>query len=103
MQANVAIWQLPVSEQNLKYINRLFRNVPQNVNLNDYKKIWTGNIEVKDTESYTVLDRCWEVFNVEHPSDYTGRSLSVSDIVEYNGEFWGCQSLGWLKLQVFSA
>ena len=36
------------------------------------------------------------MLNEAHPSDYEARSLSVSDVVEFNNaEYWFCDSCGW--------
>lgn len=32
------------------------------------------------------------------PSDYTGRSISVGDIVETDGQLWYCDAYGWVPV-----
>ena len=32
------------------------------------------------------------------PSDYTGRSISVGDIVETEGQLWYCDAYGWVPV-----
>ena len=44
------------------------------------------------------LDDIYEMFNVSRPHDFKGHSMSASDVIEYNGEFWYCDSFGWKKL-----
>ena len=44
------------------------------------------------------LDDIYAMFNVSRPDDFKGHSLSVSDVVEYNGEFYYCDDIGWKKL-----
>lgn len=34
------------------------------------------------------------------PADFTGHSMSVSDIIEYpDGRLWFCDSIGWKEIQ----
>ena len=44
------------------------------------------------------LDDIYEAFNVSRPDDFHGHSMSVSDVVEYNGEYGYCDAVGWKKL-----
>ncbi len=38
----------------------------------------------------------FEVFNLAHPADYRGRSMSVGDIVMFGDEMiFACASVGW--------
>ena len=62
-----------------------------------------------ETEKDPCLDYIFETFNRNHrelglsceatPEDFTGHSMSVSDIVEYpDGRLWFCDSLGWKEI-----
>jgi len=44
------------------------------------------------------LDDIYFAFNVCIPADFKGHSLSVSDVVEYEGSFYYCDDFGWKKL-----
>lgn len=47
------------------------------------------------------LNYIFETFNRNRltPEDFTGHSMSVSDIVEYpDGRLWFCDSLGWKEI-----
>lgn len=46
------------------------------VNSRIYDKVYEGNT------SCSTLDEVYEMFNLHHPEDFKGWSLSVSDIVE---------------------
>lgn len=48
----------------------------------------------------TFLEDLFYVFNMDRPEDFTGHSMSVSDIVEVNGEFYYCDSFGWEKINL---
>jgi hypothetical protein len=50
------------------------------------------------------LEDIYMIFNLNHPEDYRGHSLSVSDIVsvvgykEIEDGYYFCDSFGWKKL-----
>lgn len=49
---------------------------------------------------YGVFNRGASIFDEETPEDFTGHSMSVSDIVETpDGKLWFCDSMGWREVQ----
>ncbi len=44
-----------------------------------YRHVYCGSLEPGSPQE--ALDNLWRKFNLDHPADYTGRSMSVSDIV----------------------
>jgi len=56
----------------------------------DYELVYSGNVsdqlmpEIENKSDEQILDRLFHIFNCEHPEDYRGRSMSVSDIVVIN-------------------
>ena len=59
-----------------------------------YDKVYAGEVPCEG------LEDVFRMFNVDHPQDYTGRSVSVSDVVEIideNGDstFHFCDTIGW--------
>ena len=63
-----------------------------------YDKIYEADVSCKS------LEDVFQRFNLEHPADYSGRSLSVSDIVEVVEDeklmpgFYFCDSIGFEKI-----
>lgn len=55
-----------------------------------------------DTDS---LDKLYVKFNIDHPADFTGRSLSMSDVVVLNDNgqrtAWYCDSFGFREMPGF--
>ena len=49
---------------------------PVTIDSSIYDLVYEGEVDCQD------LEDVFQVFNLHHPSDYRGRSLSVSDIVE---------------------
>ena len=59
-----------------------------------YDLVFDGELEVTGPEQVFVK------FNVDHPAGYTGRSLSMSDVVEFvdDGVFYFCDFIGFKKV-----
>ena len=59
-----------------------------------YDRVYEGDVECSN------LEEVYQMFNLNHPKDYMGRSLSVSDVVEVTyedgkSEFFFCDSIGF--------
>lgn len=69
----------------------------RDINLMDYDCVYTDSIDGEDPVA--VLENLYEMFNINHPLDFNGHSLSMSDIVvlfDDNGCRWYyCDSFGW--------
>lgn len=70
----------------------------KDVNASIYNKVYEGEMEIAS------LDAIYERFNTNHPADYIGRSLSVSDVVEIKKSnridpgFYFVDSIGFKKI-----
>lgn len=87
---NFKIYQLPV-ENKAKYMDYEF--VTENgimPALADYNMVYES-----EADDSTTLDDLFRKFNVAHPADFKGHSLSVSDIVEMDGKYYYCDDYGW--------
>ena len=68
------------------------------INAAIYDKVYSGEMECSSLESI------YQKFNVDHPADYKGRSLSVSDVVEIresdtlNPGFYFVDSIGFKSI-----
>lgn len=71
------------------------------INKSDYKKVYEGEVIV---DSFIiidqVLDKIFEKFNINHPTDFTCHSLSISDIVKINDDAYYCQPIGWKNINM---
>lgn len=66
--------------RNYKFMNLSFiERHGYQIHKEDYKMVYADRLWQGDT-----LDSLYEKFNIAHPEDYTGHSLSVSDIVVLN-------------------
>ena len=70
----------------------------EKVNAEIYDKVYEGDVDAQD------LEDVYRIFNVDHPDDYKGRSLSVSDVVEITDSekehpgFYYCDSIGFKEI-----
>ena len=85
---------------NMKLIDKLKLNIEQS----HYDKVYAGSAD-KKTSSNEVLESLFVKFNLQFPSDYRARSMSVSDIVVLNDhgkkQAYFCDSFGFVEVPQF--
>lgn len=99
----VRMYQLPVENERcfLSY------NEETKPNIDDYDLIYEMSVpkEIVDKNKDAFLEKLYFQFNTKHPSDYKGRSLSVSDVVtisdENESKAYFVNSFGYKKLSDF--
>ena len=68
--------------------------------LSDYNLVYASEIEL-DGDDIKVLEELFAIFNVNHPVDFRGHSLSMSDVVgikrpyEKEWHLYYCDDIGW--------
>jgi len=95
---NCRVWQLkPESDIIMRFIG--YEEMQKRFgepNPDAYQVVFDGTVESND------LEALYEKFNLEHPSGYTGHSLSMSDIVELYDEqgsqFYYCDLIGFKEV-----
>lgn len=65
--------------------------------IKDYIKTYDGEIDSNERD-IVILDILFEEFNLRHPDDFHGHSMSVSDVVILDGTIYFCDGLGWKKI-----
>ena len=70
--------------------------------MSDYGIVWSGVVD-DDKQREDVLEDLFEEFNLRHPKGYHSRSMSVSDIVEFELDdggllYYYCDPVGWKKI-----
>ncbi len=72
----------------------VLENLGVRVDKSNYERVYSAPLKESDT-----LDSIYETFNINHPKDFKGHSLSVSDIVvlhkEGKDEAWYVDSFGF--------
>jgi len=67
------------------------------IELENYNIVYEGELN-EDKIVNQLLEKLFYIFNVEHPKDFEGRSMSVSDIVKLDDKYYFCDSIGWKKI-----
>ena len=87
--------------ENTDYAFRSFN--PNKFNFGDYEERY--EMEFASADDKTDLEICeviFHIFNMRRPADFTGHSLSMSDIIELNrhgsSAFYYCNCCGFTKL-----
>lgn len=62
------------------------------VDKGNYEKVYEGEFESGN------LEELFQIFNIHHPEDFKGHSLSVSDVVIMEGVAYYCDSFGWEQI-----
>lgn len=97
------ILQLDTKDQDVLRDHKLFESwdildKTSGFNISQYKKVYEGEVEDQGGDLKT-LDHLFGVFNIHHPKDFRGHSLSVSDVVRLDGTDDYCDSLGWVNIK----
>ena len=80
------------------------RAVKRGFDLSHYEVVYEGTVDQdpEDINEYAdienILEELFITFNVNHPVDYKGHSLSVSDIICLDGAYYYVDRLGYKKL-----
>lgn len=85
---------------NMRLIDRLNLKIEQS----HYNKVYSGSTDAK-ASAEEVLESLFVKFNLHFPSDYRGRSMSVSDVVVLNengtDRAYFCDSFGFVQVPQF--
>lgn len=87
------IYQLDASLRS--FVERAFRPLDpaSPPNRAEYVRVYAG--EIRQSEDAHALEALFYAFNVCHPKDFRGRSLSMSDVVLLDERAYYCDSVGW--------
>ena len=80
-----------------RYAFRSWEEAEKYFSMDDYKLVYEGSI--KSDSDINILNKLWDVFNLDHPHDFRGHSMSMSDVVQINGKRYYCDSRGWKELK----
>jgi ABC-type lipopolysaccharide export system ATPase subunit len=93
------IYQMPSM---LRRMRAIFFEADTQVFHSDYVGVYRGEIkaEITPPEATTPyeLDTLFHKFNIEHPENYAGVSMSGGDVIMLEDEYYLCCSMGWAKL-----
>ena len=66
--------------------------------ISQYKKVYEGEVQ-EEKNLLRTLESIFEKFNLRHPSDFHGHSLSVSDVVVLDDVSYYCDSYDWINTE----
>ena len=95
MNYNVNIFQIDTNKASEKLFQP-FNGEP--IRMSDYKKVYTYTHKSNVRDEQKVLNEVYQMFNISHPEDFKGHSLSVSDIVQINGTPYYVDDYGFKKI-----
>lgn len=100
------ILQLDIDNLNVLRDHKLFEswdilNKTAGFNIHQYKKVYEGDVDetAGKEQQISVLDYLFMKFNLNHPDDFKGHSLSVSDVVILDGVKYYCDNYGWVNIE----
>lgn len=99
------IYQLDYSKESVKNSHKMFEGwcdlikFNDGFNFKDYKQVYEGETNLDEKfDNITILDNLFNKFNLNHPEDFRGHSLSVSDVITLDEKMYYCDNLGWKEI-----
>ena len=97
------ILQLDLDDPNVLKDHKLYSswnllNQCSKFDISQYKKVYEGEVQ-EEKNILRTLESIFEKFNLRHPSDFNGHSLSVSDVVVLDGVSYYCDSYDWINTE----
>lgn len=68
------------------------------LSLDDYKQVYEGEFEENTDSRLPIQEQIYLMFNITHPKDFKGHSLSMSDIISVDGKYYFCDSFGFREI-----
>ncbi|MCL2522962.1 MAG: YodL domain-containing protein [Erysipelotrichales bacterium] len=95
MKKDLKIYQLPAGCKTKfrSFKKTISESKDKMIDFSDYNIVYE-----KSDYCFNSLDDIYTKFNVNHPSDFKGHSLSISDIVQIGDEWHFVDSIGFNKL-----
>lgn len=87
---NILFWSFERIKKKIPNIKQQFRDY--------YDKVYEFTLNTKYKTDAQVLNDVYNMFNQDHPEDFRGHSLSVSDIVILEDKMYLCDSFRWIEL-----
>jgi len=100
------IYQLDHTKESVKNSHKMFERwewlikYDGGFNFQDYKQVYEGETNLDEKfDDITILDNLFTKFNLNHPEDFHGHSLSVSDVVILGDKMYFCDNFGWKEIK----
>lgn len=89
------VFQLPMSNK-AKF--RSYDEFKNELKIYDYVRVYVGEIYSINTEISEILEDIYTELNIKQPIDYFGHSLSVSDVIRLDDDYYYCDDFRWVKI-----
>jgi hypothetical protein len=76
------------------------KEVNGKIDVSKYDFVYKGTIVESGRSNEEMLEELFETFNINHPNDYKGRSISTGDIILLGTVAYYCDSFGWQKIDL---
>ncbi len=63
----------------------------------DYRLVYEG-VMPTDPPVLRMLEKLYVLFNQNHPHDFKGHSMSISDVIEISGRYYFCDRVGFREV-----
>lgn len=104
MKKEFKVYQVSDSVENARYYMftglDMLQGMGLKVQLAHYEEVYSGEVEVLCNSTMEVLETIFHMLNVgREPEGYKGHSMSVSDIVLFDGKHYFCDDYGFELLE----
>lgn len=101
MVKSITILQLKSDNESRNFLFMPFEFVEKNPNfgLARYNEIYQSEIITSNDDTEDILDDIYFDFNMRRPKDFKGHSLSTSDIVKMDNNYYYCDTYGWSEVK----
>lgn len=100
------IYQLDYTKESVNNSHKIFSGwdwlikYEGGFNFQDYKQVYEGETNLdKKFDNLAILENLFFKFNMNHPENFYGHSLSVSDVVILDEKMYYCDSCGWKEIK----
>lgn len=94
------IYQIRHDSMGEEYLFDRWDRAKEKFSIDDYDEVYNGEVEGNTING--MLEELFEKFNIRHPEDFRGHSLSMSDVVKLSSankdRYYYCDTFGWVDI-----
>lgn len=96
-KVNYKIYQIDGNDiSNIEYMFEPFNELT--FSLDRYCIMYESILASNEADDLSMCEELYRIFNIERPDDFKGHSMSVSDVVDIDGNLYYCDSFGFVKI-----
>ena len=100
---NYKIFQMKHSNKTRGIIfenNETAKKEKPDLSIKDYDMVYSGKTELSVCSDSYALNELYNIFNIRHPKDFKGRSMSISDVVDLEGRLYYVDTFGFKRINI---